>query len=192
MDIESFSMKDMAKLKSVGEADALLQKMSHPDNEDKLKSEFQSIKEVEELKKMVEKQNYLLHAFWLLLKEKGVTNDDLDKALNEAVLLEKRKDYKITSTCPSCGKGLQSMENKPFSAKCYYCGIEVLDHPFKRYDGMDPYDTGYAETTSNEPAPYISDDEADKQEMQEAQEVISQNFEPYDVSKDLNFDDENV
>ena len=71
MDIESFSMKDMAKLKSVGEADALLQKMSHPDNEDKLKSEFQSIKEVEELKKMVEKQNYLLHAFWLLLKEKA-------------------------------------------------------------------------------------------------------------------------
>lgn len=192
MGIDSFSMKDMAKLKSVNEADALLQKMNNPDNDQEIKNEFQSVKEVEELKKQVEKQNYLLHAFWILLKEKGATNDELDKALNEAILLEKRKDFKNSSVCPSCGKGLQIMENKPFSAKCYYCGIEVLDHPFKRYDGMDPYKTGYVDTVDNTPAPYVSDDEADKQEMQEAQDIISQDFKPYDVSKDLNFDDENV
>ena len=47
-----------------------------------------------------------------------------------------------------------------------------------------------------EPAQVISEpvteEDAEQQEIQEAQDVISQSFEPYDVSKDLNFDDENV
>ena len=59
----------------------------------------------------------------------------------------------------------------------------------KKYDGLDPYKTSYAET-EEEPAPYISDAEADAEELKETQDIISQNFEPYDVSKDLNFDEE--
>ncbi len=187
-DIDPMIMKDMAKLKNVNEADELLHDIKTAKEND-IKSEYQSLKEVEELKRLVEKQSYLLHAFWIMLKENGASNEALDKALNEAVLLGRRTDYKNAAVCPNCGKGLQSMENKPFTFKCYYCGIEILDNPYKKYDGLDPYKADYMSETE-EPEPYISDDEAEEKEIKEAADVISQSFEPYDVTKDLNFDDE--
>ena len=184
-------IKDMSKIKNLNDAEEFIRSVKDGDSGKEIKNEFQAAKEVEELKKLVEKQGLLLHAFWIMLKEKGATNEELDKALNESVLLEKRKDYKNNTVCPNCGKGLQSMENKPFASKCYYCGIEILDNPYKKFDDIDPYKPAYTEAPS-EPQPYVSDDEADAKEFQEAQDVISQNFEPYDVSKDLNFDDENI
>ncbi len=153
-DFDSAMMKDMAKLKNINEADELLRGMKESGKEEH-KNEYSTFKEVEELRLMVEKQKYLLHAFWLMLKEHGATNEDLDKALNEAVLLSKRTDYKNVVSCPNCGKGLQKMENKPFVSKCYYCGTELEEKEFK-----------------------------------DAQEIISQSFEPYDVTKDLGFDEE--
>ena len=190
-DFDPSMMKDMAKLKNANEADALIQNMKSDPKEGEIKNEFQSLKEVDELRRKVEKQTYLLHAFWLLLKEKGVTNEDLDKTLNEVVLLRKRTDYKNTTACPNCGKSLQAMENKPFTSKCYYCGVEMLNNPYKKYDGIDPYKPMYSENSEEEPEPYVSDDEADAKEFKEATDVISQSFEPYDVTKDLNFDEEN-
>ena len=189
VDFDPKLMKDMANLKNVNEADALLHGIKDPGKETEIKNEYQSLKEVEELKRMVEKQTYLLHAFWLMLKDRGATNEDLDKALNEAVLLEKRTDFKNLVDCPNCGKGLQKMENKPFSSKCYYCGKEILINPYKKYDGLDPYTTPYAETQA-EPEPYVPDDVADATELKDAQDIISQSFEPYDVTKDLGFDEE--
>ena len=189
VDFDPSMMKDMAKLKNVNEADELLRGMKEPGKENEIKSEYSSLKEVEMLRQKVEKQTYLLHAFWLMLKEHGSTNEELDKALNEAVLLEKRTDFKNITECPSCGKGLQKMENKPFVSKCYYCGTELLINPYKKFDGLDPYNVGYAEKVE-EPAPYVPDEVADQEELKDAQEIISQSFEPYDVTKDLNFEDE--
>ena len=94
--IDPMSMKDMSKLKNVNQADEFLREVTGQKDQE-IKSEFQALKEVEELKDLVERQSYLLHAMWLLLKEKGSTNEELDKALNEAVLLEKRKDFKNIS-----------------------------------------------------------------------------------------------
>ena len=186
---DSLSMKDMAKLKNADEADDLINKMNGSDKDQQPKNEYQSLKEVEELKRLVEKQTYLLHAFWLLLKEKGATNEEFDKAITEAVLLEKRKDFKNTTVCPECGKGLQAMENKPFTSKCYYCGVETLNNPYKKFDGLDPYTTSYSEPAA-EPEAQDTKADAETDELDEAKEVLSQNFEPYDVTKDLNFDDE--
>ena len=189
-EIDPMSIKDMSKFKSADEADEFLRKMTGNDGEHEVKNDYQAFKEVEELKKLVEKQSYLLHALWLMLKEKGYTNEEFDKALTEAVLLGKRTDYKNSTTCPKCGKGLQSMENKPFASKCFYCGLEVLDNPYKKYDELDPYKPAYSTGNENAPQEYVSDAEADEQEFKEAQDVISKSFEPYDVSKDLNFEDE--
>ena len=188
-EIDPMSMKDMAKLKNANQADELLRDLKGTPKEGEIKNEYQSLKEVEELKRMVEKQACLLHAFWLMLKDKGATNEEFDKALTEASLLSKRIDYKNLTTCPNCGKGLQKMENKLFTSKCYYCGLEILNNPYKKFDGLDPYSKGYEEK-EEEPAPYISDEEADAQELKESQDIISQSFEPYDVTKDLNFDEE--
>ena len=189
-EIDPMSIKDMSKFKSADEADEFLRKMTGNDGEREVKNDYQAFKEVEELKKLVEKQSYLLHALWLMLKEKGYTNEEFDKALTEAVLLGKRTDYKNSTTCPKCGKGLQSMENKPFASKCFYCGLEVLDNPYKKYDELDPYKPAYSTGNENAPQEYVSDAEADEQEFKEAQDVISKSFEPYDVSRDLNFEDE--
>ncbi|WP_034447485.1 hypothetical protein [Butyrivibrio sp. AE2032] len=190
-DIDPMTLKSMAKLKNANEADELIRGMKEPGNESDIKGEYQALKEVEELTKLVEKQTYLLHAFWIMLKEKGATNEELDKALNEAILFSKRKDYKTASVCPSCNKPLQTMENKPFTSKCYYCGTEILENPYRKFDGIDPYQTGYPQNESTAPeGPYVSDSEADEQEFKSAQDVISQSFEPYDVTKDLHFDDE--
>ena len=187
-DFDSEMMKDMAKLKNINEADELLRGMKESGKEEH-KNEYSTFKEVEELRLKVEKQTYLLHAFWLMLKEHGATNEDLDKALNEAVLLSKRTDYKNIVTCPNCGKGLQKMENKPFVSKCYYCGTEMLNNPYKKYDGLDPYNTGYDKKV-DEPEPYVPDDVVAEEELKDAQDIISQSFEPYDVTKDLGFDEE--
>lgn len=189
-ELDPMSIRDMSKLKSTNEADELIRKMNGGNNDQEIKNDYQALKEVEDLKKLVEKQSYLLHAMWIMLKEKGFTNEDFDKALTESVLLGKRTDYKNTTTCPNCGKGLQSMENKPFTSKCYYCGLEVLDNPYKKYDGIDPYQNAYATGTEEQRGEYVSDAEAEEQEFKEAQDVISKSFEPYDVSKDLNFEDE--
>ncbi len=190
-DFDAALMKDMAKLKNANEADALLRDMKGgTPQESEVKNEYKALKEVEELRRMVEKQSFIVHALWILLQEKGATGEELDKALNEAVLLSKRTDYKQSTACPNCGKPLQSMENKPFTSKCYYCGVEQLNNPFKKYEGLDPYSKIYGDKNIEEPEPYISDDEADEKEFKEATDVISQSFEPYDVTKDLNFDDE--
>lgn len=182
-------IKDMANLKSINDAEELLRGLKDPGKEAEIKNEYQSLKEVEELKRMCEKQTYLLHAFWIMLKEHGATNEELDKALNEAVLLEKRTDYKNITNCPNCGKSLQKMENRPFTSKCYYCGSEMINNPYKKFDDLDPYNTGYAENPI-QPEPYVPDDVADEAEFKSAQDVISQNFQPYDVTKDLNFEEE--
>lgn len=183
-------LKDMAKFKNAADAEKYMNDIKG-EKDTEIKNEYKALQEVEDLKDMVEKQTYLIHAFWRLLKQKGATNEDFNKALNEAVLLEKRTDYKNLTVCPQCGKGLQSMENKPFTSKCYYCGMEILVNPYEKYDNLDPYTISYQEEVK-ESSPYVSDDDADKQEMQSAADVISQSFEPYDVTKDLNFDDENI
>lgn len=183
-------LKDMAKFKSTADAEKYMNDIKG-EKDTEIKNEYKALQEVEDLKDMVEKQTYLIHAFWRLLKQKGATNEDFNKALNEAVLLEKRTDYKNLTVCPQCGKGLQAMENKPFTSKCYYCGTEILVNPYEKFDSLDPYNIAYQEEIVDS-SPYVSDDEADKQEMQSAADVISQSFEPYDVTKDLNFDDENI
>ena len=86
---------------------------------------------------------------------------------------------------------LDNEENKPFSSKCFYCGNETLDNPYKKFDDLDPYNPSYVEPAQEISEP-VTEEDAEQQEIQEAQDVISQSFEPYDVSKDLNFDDENV
>lgn len=183
-------LKDMVKFKSTADAEKYMNDIKG-EKDTEIKNEYKALQEVEDLKDMVEKQTYLIHAFWRLLKQKGATNEDFNKALNEAVLLEKRTDYKNLTVCPQCGKGLQAMENKPFTSKCYYCGTEILVNPYEKFDSLDPYNIAYQEEVVDS-SPYVSDDEADKQEMQSAADVISQSFEPYDVTKDLNFDDENI
>ncbi len=186
-DLTNDQIKQLAKLNSADEVDAML------GNKEAIKSEFQSIKEVERLTAMVEEQQTLLHAMWLMLQIHSATNEEFDECLRTAVLLRRRKDFKTEKICPNCGKLMQKMENLLFTYKCYYCGTEDLGNPYKKYDGIDPY-AAYeepAEPEQGEPAAEesIPDEEA---ELRNAQEILNKDYQPYDVSKDLNFDEEDV
>ena len=189
-DLTNEQIKQLAKLGSVDEVDAAL------GNRDAIKNEFQSIKEVERLTAMVEEQQTLLHAMWLMLQEHSATNEEFDECLKTAVLFRKRKDFKTEKICPNCGKLMQKMENLLFTYKCYYCGAEDLGNPYKKYDGIDPnvvyedlHEVAEANAEPQAPADEIADEEA---ELRNAQEILSKDYQPYDVSQDLKFDEEDV
>ena len=189
-DLTNEQIKQLAKLGSVDEVDAAF------GNRDAIKNEFQSIKEVERLTAMVEEQQTLLHAMWLMLQEHSATNEEFDECLKTAVLFRKRKDFKTEKICPNCGKLMQKMENLLFTYKCYYCGAEDLGNPYKKYDGIDPnvvyedlHEAAEANAEPQAPADEIADEEA---ELRNAQEILSKDYQPYDVSQDLKFDEEDV
>ena len=126
------TIRQLSKMKNADEIDAALSQ------DNSIKNEFQSSKEVEQLKETVHQQQILLHAMWLLLKDHGADNEEFDVRLKEAAQLSTRTDFKNSVSCPECGKGMQKMEKVPFTLKCYYCGCEYLCNPFKKYDELDP------------------------------------------------------
>ncbi len=191
MDMNTF--KQLAKMKSVDEVDAALS------GDNSIKNEFQAAKEVAVLRDTVNQQQILLHAMWRMLKEHGFTNVDLNLHLKEAVQLSTRKDFKNVVDCPNCGKGMQKMEQVPFTLKCYYCGTEFLSNPFMKYDGLDPNAVEYkterasSEELDAQSAPENYERKAaqtEEEEIANAEAILNSSFEPYDVSQDLKFDEE--
>lgn len=192
-DINKF--KQFSRMKSVDEVDAALIQ------DTEMKNEFQSSKEFEELKEAVSQQQILLHAMWLTLKDSGATNEQFSAHLKEASLLSTRTDFKNAVNCPSCGKGMQKMEKVPFTLKCYYCGYEYICNPFMKYDGLDPENVDYQTTRStseeldeqSKPEQYEQKKVlSEQEELANAEAILNTNYEPYDVSKDLNFEDEGL
>ncbi len=187
------TLKQLSKMKNVDEVDAALS------SDGSIKNEFQSIKEVEILRDTVNQQQILLHAMWRMLKDHGFTNVEFNLHLREAAQLSLRKDFKNNVNCPSCGKGMQKMEQVPFTLKCYYCGTEFLCNPFMKYDGLDPESIEYkTERATSEELDDQSKPENYEQrqaqsvedEIASAKEILDREYQPYDVSKDLNFDEE--
>ena len=191
--IDMNTLKQLAKMKSVDEVDAALS------GDNSIKNEFQAAKEVAVLRDTVNQQQILLHAMWRMLKEHGFTNVDLNLHLKEAVQLSTRKDFKNVVDCPNCGKGMQKMEQVPFTLKCYYCGTEFLSNPFMKYDGLDPNAVEYkterasSEELDAQSAPENYERKAaqtEEEEIANAEAILNSSFEPYDVSQDLKFDEE--
>ena len=191
--IDMNTLKQLAKMKSVDEVDAALS------GDSGIKNEFQATKEVEVLRDTVNQQQILLHAMWRMLKEHGFTNVEFNLHLREAVQLSTRKDFKNNVNCPSCGKGMQKMEQVPFTLKCYYCGTEFLSNPFMKYDGLDPNAVEYkterasSEELDAQSAPENYERKAaqtEEEEIANAEAILNSSFEPYDVSQDLKFDEE--
>jgi hypothetical protein len=191
MDMNTF--KALSKMKSVDEVDAALA------SDGSIKNEFQSVKEVEILRDTVNQQQILLHAMWLMLKERGFSNVDFNLHLKEAVQFSNRKDFKNNVDCPNCGKGMQKMEKVPFTLKCYYCGTEFLSNPFMKFDGLDPNAVEYkterlsGEQLDAESAPENFEKkvaQTEEEEIANAEAILNSSFEPYDVSQDLKFDED--
>ncbi len=171
-------LEALSKLKSVDEADHEFSRT------EEIKNEFKAVKEVEEMKGRVEAMSMTLHAMWLLLKDKGVTNEQLDEAVSTVIELEKRKNFKTVIPCPGCGKQMQKSESNPFLYKCVYCGAEDFSNPYRKYDSID--------ITAPIEEPVKTEEEINADELKAAEEIINSSYEPYDVSKDLNFEEEDL
>lgn len=189
------TIRQLSKMKSVDEIDAALAQ------DNSIKNEFQSSKDIEDLKETVKQQQILLHAMWLMLKEHGADNEEFNRQLKAATQLSTRNDFKNNVSCPSCGKGMQKMEKVPFTLKCYYCGEEYLCNPFMKFDDIDPNFVDYKpERATSEQLDEQSKPEqyeqkivqTEEDEIANAEAILKTNYEPYDVSKDLNFEEDEL
>lgn len=189
------TIRQLSKMKNVDEIDAALSQ------DNSIKNEFQSAKEVEMLKETVNQQQILLHAMWLMLKDHGADNEEFNTHLKAAAQLSTRNDFKNSANCPSCGKGMQKMEKVPFTLKCYYCGYEYLCNPFMKYDDIDPNvvdykterATGEELDAQSKPEQYEQNQiQSEADEIANAEAILKTSYEPYDVSKDLNFEEDEL
>ena len=142
-----------------------------------IKTPYNSGPEMRELLKKIETLETINHAFWIMLSQKGYSNSDFDAAIDQVLQLEKRTDFKLVGVrCPGCGKSAQVSGS--FKIKCIYCGMEAVIHPYEMYE--------MAKQAEAEEA-------ARKQEEIESQSQYydpNAEFVPYDVTQDLNFDEE--
>jgi len=132
-------------------------------------------------------------AMWYMLRSRGATNEEYNEILDKVVMLLPREDYTEDTVCPNCGKGMQKLEKYLFKKKCYYCGYEITENPYVKYDNMDPEGPEYKSSVVKEEQKEQQEKEAEelnKTEEEKAREILNTTFEPYDVSQDLKFDEE--
>ena len=127
----------------------------------------------------VDKLETLLHAFWIMFKKNGYTNEMLDEALVEAMDIEAEGNTALKGmVCPNCGRKAQFSGH--FKIKCIYCGSESVLNPYEAREIAKQMDAAMAEQQAQE-----------EQKERWDKAVGNDPYQPYDVSKDLGFDEFN-
>ena len=92
--------------------------------------------EIAQLKGEIERLDLITQAMWKLLQEKGLTDEDLVKAITEIDNAKKQKKKALeegekpeAQLCPNCHVPLQN--NGKLADRCIYCGHEIITSPFK-------------------------------------------------------------
>ncbi|SCW26466.1 hypothetical protein SAMN02910456_00085 [Ruminococcaceae bacterium YRB3002] len=140
---------------------------------------------VDELEYSVGRLDILMAAMWTIMKEKGATDDELMTAISS--IIEDRKGVvyqKNVLKCARCGNNIQEVKKTPLTGRCYYCGTMYLLYPYNDGDVKDPIVSG---TVSEQEAPVPAEEAPAEAENVEE---LPMTFEPYDVTKDLGFDED--
>ena len=142
-------------------------------------SHFKAASDFNELKEQVQKLETICHALWIMLNQKGHTNEEFDNAIAEVIERDKSCGMMLKGLrCPNCGKNAQL--SKFFKIKCIYCGTEAIIHPYEVYDMF-----GLA---GEQEAARIAEGEEQARRATGTGYAIEEHI-PYDVTKDLNFED---
>lgn len=97
---------------------------------------------LQKLEKELKECSVMVHALWELLKEKGVTEEDLVNKLTLVNHIRSSKQYEnMRYTCPKCGRNLQESP-VPFKLRCLYCHCEIIIYPYAKYDEMSEEEAG--------------------------------------------------
>ena len=135
----------------------------------------------DELEYSVGRLDILLASMWMLMKEKGFTDDELMNKITSIIDERKGVVYqKDVIKCSKCGNNIQEVKKTPLTGRCYYCGSMYVMYPYNDKE------------TPEELVPLASKGEADKPMTRpsDAGPELPTTFEPYDVSQDLKFDEE--
>lgn len=136
---------------------------------------YQSMEDMEILKKRVTESEIMIHALWSFIKHYGnISSEELNATIEGLLQVRYSKKQKIEIICPDCGKVMQKVNKDLFTYKCFYCGFEQIQNPFDCFE------------ITPEP-----EEEKDAEKAPETDEdILNKTFEPYDVTKDLHFDDD--
>ena len=119
-----------------------------------------------DLETAINRLDILVYALFKLLKEKGVTEDELTDTI-DGIIKERNSDvYEYNAVmCSNCNKPLQESKQIPMLGKCLYCGEQHVLYPY-------PKEAPVAEVSET--------DSASEKKI----------LEPYDLLKELRFDEE--
>ncbi|MBO4637647.1 MAG: hypothetical protein J5685_10930 [Clostridiales bacterium] len=83
----------------------------------------ESVRQVGDMGATIRKMDIILCSMFELLKEKGVTEDELKNKIVE-VVSDKRSfvEGRASGECPKCKKKVVESPKTPFQGQCLYCG----------------------------------------------------------------------
>lgn len=109
----------------------------------------ESARAVSDMNATLRKMDILLTAMWGVVKEVGITPEDLDKRIDEII----NGDMSLLSgrgkgICAKCGKQVSESSKTPFRGQCMYCGEVVTFYPDLNAEGS--VDEPLPEKTEND------------------------------------------
>lgn len=135
-----------------------------------LTANFKRLKDLEARLGVLEILN---RAYWTLFMERGLTHEDLNKAIAAALENKKnqtnRKQYRV---CEQCGRRMQAAS--VFETKCIYCGHNTVGNP-------------YEFVTDEEEHEELEEKSIQKHEVFTGDRPVDNDA--YDLDDDLKFDD---
>lgn len=138
----------------------------------------------EELDVSIRRLDILVSSMWKLMKEKGYTDDDLMNQVTSIITENEGAVYSREAIhCPKCGQVIQEVKKSPLTVRCFYCGSQYVLYP---YNDVEERDLKMIVEGDND----ITPAKEEKAEEPPKDYTIPTEFEPYDVSKDLRFDEE--
>lgn len=95
---------------------------------------------IRELGNKISKLEVVQRAYFELLQEKGISEEDLNRKIDEIVSRDTKGRYGgRKKACPKCGKTVQESNSNPFKAHCVMCGETVMFYPYE--PDQDPTET---------------------------------------------------
>jgi len=136
----------------------------------------------------VNRLDLLVASMWLLMKEKGFEDEELIAKIAQIIEEQNGEVYRHdTIKCPKCGNNIQEIKKSPLTARCFYCGSMYILYPFNDR----PLEDSEIRPIEGAPLEPLENETPEKSEepSKPAEPEIPTHFEPYDVSKDLRFDE---
>ena len=100
---------------------------------------------VKELTTQMDKFDIVLRAYYELMQEKGISQEQLNAKIDDILARKVEVQYGgRKKPCPKCGKMVGESKTNPMRGKCMICGTDVAFYPFeddvKEDEEAKPYD----------------------------------------------------